>query len=814
MLRNYLAAALRNFARNKLYAGINVAGLAIGFAAAMLVGLFVRDELSYDRFLPGHDRIFLLAETLQGAAMSTITTPMTQATIAAAVKTQISGVEAVARLAPTRNSLRNGQIEAAETVYWADPDFFSVVPLKAIAGDLRSALQRPDSVVLTRSVARKYFHTDRPIGARLEIDRSHVLQVTAVLENLPTNTHLDTRVFASGRTSFGELMAWDTNAPGYYPASDAVYTYLRLKQGASAASLDRELPAMAAKLKNITVTGIRLSLQPLPVTTIHLTPLTHTHKVMRPAADLASIYAVGSVGVLIVLVASINFVNLMTARASRRAVEVGIRKTAGARRADLVVQFIGESLLYSTVAMLLAMLLIELTLPAFSAFMGHDFSLGHWHDPILAGGLLAVLLLTGILAGAYPAFVLSGFSPALVLKSGRVATAGSERVREALVVLQFAILIGLIVTTGMIHRQASFAMNEGLRIDRDSVLIVESTCANAFPDQVRALKGVRAVACSGLDGLNMGSSHYPFDRRDGTTAFFLTTSVGYDFFELYGLPPKAGRVFSRAHSGDTLPSDFLSLPQTSRSTQGPIAPRGRVVINETAVRQFGFASNDEAVGQVVYGFGRIPVQIVGVVPDFSVDSIHKRIEPAVYAVYPPSFGALSVKLSGTEIPETLASIDRLWKDFGDPKPIARYFLDQHLQSLYVDVTRRARMFSAFAAVAVFIACLGLFGLAAFRAERRTKEIGIRKAMGASTVHILRLLVWQFAKPVLWANLIAWPVGAFFLDRWLRGFAYHVTLELWVFVASTLLALLIAMLTVSTHAFVVASARPGKALRYE
>jgi putative ABC transport system permease protein len=817
MFGNFLAATLRNFARNKFYTSTNIVGLAVGLAAAILIALFIRNELSFDRYLPGYERTYLLTETLAIGTEPLVWTPMTQSAAAAQLRLDFPAIEAVARLVPVEGAVRQGDLEATEKVYWADPNVFDVLPLPALAGDLRSALEQPNGIVLTRRLARKYFHEDTPVGRTLEIDRQHVMQVTAVLEDLPSNTHLDTEIIASGRASFSTLTAADAH-PERWAGSDWLYTYVRLLPGKSVESVRSGLEAFLHRHFPSFMYTRPLDVVFLltPIASVHLAPINHTHKLMKPGGDASSISALAIVAMLVLGVAGINFVNLMTARAGRRAIEVGVRKSVGGTRGHLILQFIGEALLQAAIAMLLALALVELLLPTLSAFVGQSLTFDYWRNPPLAGALLAVTLLLGVLAGAYPAFVLSAFSPATVLKSGTVATAGAGRLRQVLVVVQFAILIGLIVSTGVIWRQMDFAQHAGLRLDTDQVLAIATSCKTAFRDEVLKLPGVRAATCASNDSMNLAQGHMPFRRRDGSMALLTGSSVDYGLFALYGLRPIAGRVFSRDRPADTLPDDFLDRPRITdfAAVRANGLFVGHVVMNETAVRMYGFASAREAVGQTMIGLGSQPLEVIGVIPDFAMDAIHKEVAPVVYAVFPPSFRYLIVKLNGRQLPETLQAIDTLWRRVGDAKPIKRFFVEQYVQDLYLDVIRRGRIFAAFSLSAVFIACLGLFALSAFTAERRTKEIGVRKAMGADRVDILRLLVWQFTKPVLWANLLAWPIAAFALQRWLDGFAYHVALEPWVFALATLAALLIAVATVSVHSFLVARANAARALRYD
>jgi putative ABC transport system permease protein len=493
----------------------------------------------------------------------------------------------------------------------------------------------------------------------------------------------------------------------------------------------------------------------------------------------------------------------MTARAMRRATEVGVRKVIGAERSHLIVQFIGESVLYVMFSMILAMALTELLLPHFNAFLDRSLVFDYWRDPRFAMALLAFVLVAGVLAGAYPAWVLAAFPPVFALKGGMLA-AGSGAVRQVLVVLQFAILIGLLIATALIYRQTRYALEEGLRLDQDQVLLVETSCRSAFKEEVRSLPGVQAAACSDA-APSLSTTFQPVViAPDGTAALMWNTAVDFGFFELYGLQPVAGRFFSREHGADAAPE------KTSGERLHAI------VVNETARRRLGFQSPRDAVGRTIgcTGQNRDPCEIIGVVPDYAEGSVRTIIEPAFYQLAHRPFRMLSVKLRGVDVPETLEAIDGLWKQVGDAKPINRVFLDQRVQEMYADITRQTWLFCAFAAIAAFIACLGLFGLSAFTAERRTKEIGVRKAMGAGASDIARLMVWQFTKPVLWATVVAWPLGAWLMNRWLHGFAYHIDLQPWLFVASAAVALLIALLTVSGHCYLIARAKPVNALRDE
>ena len=539
----------------------------------------------------------------------------------------------------------------------------------------------------------------------------------------------------------------------------------------------------------------------VPIGDIHLSPTGAF--AMTPGGEPRTIRAIAVVGALVLLLATINFVNLKTARAARRAVEVGVRKACGAGRGDLMMQFIGESLIYAMLAMIIGMALVELSLlPWLNAFLDRSIVFDYWHLPVLAS-IAGTVLVVGTLAGIYPAFVLSSFRPAGVLKGTGPTLSGSGRVRQALVILQFAVLIGLMVSTAIIYRQTQFGLDQGLRFDEDQLLVIDvpNPCEkSSFRTAVENLPGVAGTACS-VFFLN------DFRHRSISCAGWSRGHAGVQ-------PGGCRHVVAGAEAGGR-----ALLRAGSRSGSGAAAgrrdgyvPRRRERVGRETAR---FQERRRGSGQDVRAAHGGQREIIGVVPDFSRTTVEEAIQPMFYFNAPHRFQSLDVRLRGAAVPETLRAIDRLWGEIpGQTRPILRQFLDEYVQSLYAGLTRQRTIFAAFACAALLLAGLGLFGLAGFTVERRTREIGIRKAMGAETGDVTRLLLWQFAKPVLWANAVAWPVAGYIMYRWLLGFAYRIDLEPWLFGGASLVALGVAMLTVSTHSILVARAKPIVALRYE
>ncbi len=825
MLRSYLLAAWRNARRDSFYAALNVLGLALGFAAAILIGLFARDELSYDRFLPGYQDVYRTQLTYTEAGGRAQTMSVMPERLAAELKLDFPEIAAATRMVAQSAALRHGDVEAIEDIQSADPDFFAVLGFPLLAGDPATALSEPDSIVLTRRLAEKYFGTIDCVGETLDFNRNHPVRVSAVAEDPPSDTTEPFTALLSSKSEISELHGLDLQPrePKGGLRNSSV-TFLRLKPGTAPGALAGRFPAFVlAHYPNVTGERPIFTLFLKPIADLHLYPANPDTRETNDAAD--TLYAVAATGLLILMLAGVNFVNLVTARATRRALEVGVRKAMGGMRRQLMAQFMGESVGYALAGMLLGMALAELCVPTLNGFLDRSISFDYWRQPLLALAPVATAVLLGLVAGLYPAAVLSSFPPAMVLKARSGGSVGGGRLRLALVVFQFTVTIGLVIATTVIYRQNIFATNGALRFDKDLVLTIDLTAlpwhdtpdgigrreaapVEALHTQLAALPGVEAIAASSLVPQSNGNISADFNRpgMGGRPPVELhQVAVDYGFFDVYRLPLVAGRDFARDRAEDKIAPD----------DQGRLTS---AIINETAMRDLGFGTPEAALGQEIVsddpGFPDQHNRIIGVVPDFPLRSIRTPVPPTVFIVDSDLYKVFSLKLAGRDLPETLAKIDATWRDFVADRPISRSFVDARIELLNRDITRSGRLFASFAGFAAAIGCLGLVGLSAYTAERRTKEIGIRKALGASTLEVTRLLIWQFVKPVLLANAIAWPIAWWFMRRWLDGFAYRIELDPAPFLIAGLSALVIAVATTAFHAVQVARSRPVLALRYE
>ncbi len=807
MLKNYLKIALRQLRKQKMYAVINVVGLAMGLACCTFIVLYLLDELSYDRFHENAERIVRIVEDRVEEGQEH-RLAVTYGPLAPAMKQDLALVEHAVRLLPysllvSRDAAHKYQEDGFAFV---DSTFFEVFSFPLLQGDARTALARPFSVVLTASTAQKYFGAANPVGQTLtarDDEGTYDFTVTGVVTDVPANTHFRfdfLASFASMRTLYGTWV--DDPRNWEHPP---LYTYALLTEGTDPARLAAQMPDFARRHMGADRAATR-SLRVQRLTDIRL--FSDRESELTPGSDIAYVYLFALIAFFILLLACINFMNLATARATGRAREVGMRKMLGAARAQLVRQFLGESMLMVALALMLVVVLVEALLPLFNALSGKALAAGvlvHWSVPL---ALAATVVLVGALAGSYPAFYLSAFRPARVLKGGG-ATGGpaASRFRQGLVVFQFVISIALLIGTAVAYLQLHYVRNERLGFDKERVVLVplrdqaNQIHHEALKEAWKQLPGVEHVtASSGMPGL--GGGIYDFavfpEKAAQDSLQMMTLTVDHDYAETYGLEIVAGRDFS-----EDFPTDAAEA----------------FLLNERAAHRLGWA---DPVGQKLTlqvwfnGEVRKTGTVVGVVRDFQYHSLHRAIDPTILHIFPNTYynDYLSVRLRPGDLRAILAELEHAWTRFNPERPFEYTFLDERFDALYRADARLSGLFGVFAALAVVIACLGLFGLAAFSAERRTKEIGVRKVFGASVGGIVLLLSKDLLKLVALAFVVATPAAYAAMQRWLDDFAYRVDLSWGIFLAAGLAALGVALLTVSYHAVKAALADPVKSLRYE
>lgn len=807
MIRNYLISALRNLARHKLYSFINIAGLAVGLACATFIILFLRDELSYNSWIPDSQNLFRVESTVYMPGRDHDFFSVTPFPVTPAMQQQIPEVVAQTHLIPEAMTAQAGNRQFSVKVDSVDPNFFQLIKLPFVEGNPATAIARPESIVLSQTTAKKFFGTTDPIGKTLMLGGSHALIVTGVLRDLPHNSDLIADLVMPNTSKADNLplpmrSSW-LNVQGW--------GYVKLSPHADLSAVGRKLKPILdrnidpKKMMNLNVPGSDiLHLHLTPFRDVHLAPFGETE-----SGSWTKVYGFAAIAALILLIACINYMNLATARAATRAREVSLRKVMGAKRSQLIVQFMSESMLMALVALLFAFALVEMLLPAFDSLIDRPITFQIVTDWPLTLGIVAIAAVAGLLGGIYPALFLSGFRPAARLGTNASAASGSAFLRTALVVLQFAISIALGIAVIVIFSQIRYSRQIDLGFDRHDLVVIDGagpltpSARDSLAKTLAADPAIASVAQSDLTPFDGGILVAPV-TQPGNSEQFMIRNVDVDphFIDVYGMKLLAGRN--------------LSLQRGSDSSAGPGAPipgpDGNILINSAAAHQLGYTPAGAIGRTIVFGSNRRT--IVGVVGDANFDGLQSAMQPFVYYYDPKNMNPISVRIKPGQTKAALAAIDRIWHRFVPTVAIQRRFQDDSFDRLFIADEREGDIFGIFVGIAIFIACLGLFGLASFTAERRTREIGIRKVFGARTRDIVRLLLWQFSIPILVANIIAWPVAWYYLRHWLEGYAYRIPLSPLYFLAAGIIALAIAWATVAVHAVLAARASPIQALRYE
>jgi len=804
MFKHNLKIALRNILKNWKYSLINIGGLAIGLASFIFIVLFINDELKYDKHHENADQIYRVNRLYNSndvdedaATVSFPAGPTLVMDYPGIVKSQVRFF----------NQLRNQWFfdyrkSDDEIIRFNEPRFmladstvFDIFTFPFIEGNPETALDRPNTIVVTESTAKRYFGDETAIGKVLRVEEGLDFEITGVIEDLPTQSHLKIDILGSLNT-FRQF-----NRNGQFPQTwiwNPCWTYLLLEDGVDPKTLDEKFPEFYQNhytdLKDADVT---LYLQPL--TDIHLK--SHHVYEMRPNSNIVYVYILSIVAAIILMLACINFMNLATASSAGRAREIGIKKVFGSLKKNLVLQFLGEAVVQSFIAMLIALILVELLLPGFNNFTGKNIISTFLVELKILGFIFAVALIVGLIAGVYPAFVLSSFKPLKVLKGSLSNGAKSGNARKALVIVQFSISISLIIGSLVVFAQLNFLRNAKLGFNKDHIINIERVGPlfrnyDAFKQELLSHKDIEYVTgAEDYLGINHNTRDYEIEGLTPGQRFYIPAFlVDWDFVETFGVEVVEGRAFSRDFPSDTI---------------------NAVMINETMAKDLGW-TNEEAIGKKIISNDG-DEKVIGVYKDFHAMSLHRPVNKFILDMpRRPVFASrvISIRFNSNNYKEVLKHIENTWTEFVPTRPFEYQFFDQQLDDLYTDELRFGRFSLMLTILAIIIASMGLVGLTSFLAEQRTKEIGIRRALGSSSGAIIGLMAKEFLILLLIANLISWPITYYFTTNWLESYAKHITTNWWLFIMSGVLTLFIAMSIIALKAYKTASLNPAQTLRYE
>ena len=806
MFKNYIKITFRNFLKNKSFSIINISGLALGIACTIMILLFVQDELSYDQYHANKDKIIRFTRDWKNQngeinlALARVAPPF-----APLLKNDFPNIiEEIVRVKSDYKTKLKVQDEyyIDDNFFWAEGSYFKIFDYKFLSGNPETALQEPNSVVLTEDVAKRYFGNEDPIGKIVNYEDEIDLKVTGVIENIPQNSHFVFSILGSFKTL--EVIYGSTDRLQNF-GWNSFSTYALVKNENLISELEIEIPEF---LDRHLPRDNRSNRKPSEGTMLHIQRLTNIHLHSHLSSEVGQngnityVYLFSAIAFFVLLIACINFMNLSTARSTKRAKEIGMRKVLGADKNQLIYQFIGESLFLSFFSLLLALAVVHISLPSLNSFLNKSIALNYLDNLSAVGGIILITFLVGIISGSYPAVLLSSFKPAKVLKGESRTGTNKSMFRTVLVVAQFSISIILIVCMGVVYNQMNYLQNKSLGFQKEHVvtLAMSGQVQNNFENVKNRLmqnSNITNVSRSDLvptDMLvnSMGGSTIDGDKLVPVGFRLARVQVDYDFFETYNMDIVAGRSFSKNYASD----DSLSF-----------------ILNEAAVKKIGW-NIDEAVGKP-FSYGNIRNgRIVGIVKDFHFESLHNEIVPILFMVNQEDCYNLVLKASGVNITSAINNLENIWNELSPEYPFTFSFLEDEYNALYSAEKKLGEMFNIFTFLATFIACLGLFGLAAFSAEQKTKEIGIRKVLGATVTNIVSRFSLSFIKLVLIANIFAWPIAYYAMELWLSSFAYKIDLGLSVFLSAAVIAILIALFTIMYQALKAALANPVKSLKYE
>lgn len=831
MFQNYVMVALRNLFKHKLYSLINIGGLAIGLSAVIMIALFVRYEMSFDKFWDNGDRVYRAVVTYDVPGRGLIETSKSPGILQPTLMRELSGyVEASSRIFRDCAEITAGPNKFTECADFVDPDFFKLFNFEVVSGNADLALANNKSIMIAESVALKYFGTGDVIGKTMVFD-DIALTVVAVMKNLPANSHINSDMIAL----FDEARYVEQPWVAQQWTSTNMHTYFMLKEGLELEALLKDIPAFLNKHVNFQVPGLEdmkatdlLKFNFTKVSDIHLYSTAEGN--MVAPGNIMQVYMFSGIAFMILLIATINFMNLSTARASQRAREVSMRKVMGASHKQLMGQFLGEAIIMTLFGLALAVVLVKGLLPFYSAFLGKELVFSLTGDITLLVSMLVLVLFIGVLGGLYPAVVLSGFRPSKVLHSNQSSTSGSTIFRNSLVLAQFAITITLMIATGVIYGQTLYATSMDFGYQPKDRAFFNGIYGKNLAQKANAIRA-ELMNLPFVEGVAFSSDEMPLNNSNNTlieapggelAGKMLIEELRFseEMFQLYDIKPLAGRLFSK-----DFPSDVYIEPEEPKEGEEGKSRYLNIIINAKAALKLGFVNPQDAINQKVTpllgdplkGFGPSIATIIGVVPDVIFRSAREDTTAMMFTVQPSNYNRVHIKFTeGGDRRANMAALDPIWKELTGLQTMNLRFSEDRIDRLYRNERQQATMFVIFSMFAIFVACLGLFGMANFTAERSKKENGLRKVMGASVLDIVRLLVLRASKPVLWANVIAWPIAFYFVNEWLQGFIIRMEMGyiMVVFVAAGLLATFIAWATISVQAFKSARLNPINAIRCE
>jgi len=813
MFGNYLTSALRALRRDRFHAVLNIGGLSVALAATLLIALYIQHELSYESFFTQPEKVFRVEVTYLPSGQQPIAVTVSPHPLVDALNADYSNQLVATQIRSKSSVITVGDTHLREDVGAAKDNLFDVLDFPVAYGDAAAVLKQPGYVILSESKSQQLFGTANAVGRNLRIDDND-FQVGAVLKDLPVNTQFTLSLLVSGDAKGFELPAWQkdnwNNGVGL--------TYFRLKTGGDVKAIAADMQAFSARhIPPDQGSSDRVEFRVRPLKDIHLKAGNGLFPSNRNEIALG---ALSGTALLLILIASFNYVNLATARAMLRRSEVGLRKILGGSTRQLVTQFMGETLGITVLAFVLAVVLAALFLPAFAKFVDRDLALASALTPGYVAFGIGLFLFISFAAGSYPALYLASSRPIALFQKQKASAGRRNLFRSLMVGVQFSLTVSLIVVAVVVFAQVHYLKNFDLGFRKDGVLVM-NTFTNAGQDtRVMTLRDAlaripffsRVSASFGTPDASYESNEALYtdpSQRIQTQKNAQVLYTDENFFKVYGIEPIAGRVYSPDIGTDEMP--FPGTPEAGR--------RSAIVLSESAVSYYGFPSPERAVGQTIYGYNGsldkpAEFEIIGVVPDIQMRLGRMATKPMSYHYFPAALSQVSVRLTGGDVEAAMHQLSQIWSQIFPGQPMDYTFIEDRVNAANADDTRQSQLFTFFTGLAIVIACLGLFGLASFVAARRTQEIAIRKVLGASTANVARLLLWDFAKPVLAANIIAWPIAWLLMRQWLDGFPYRIELSPAFFFGGSFLALAIALLTVAARTLKAARTRPAVALKYE